>query len=427
MISNLKVKSEFSKNVLILMTGTVVAQAIPIAISPILTRIYSPKDFGLLALFFAILSIFSVIVNGRYESAVMLPKKDEDALHIFALGIVINTLISIALLVIVIIFNDSITKALGDDEISLWLYFIPIALFFTGLFNILNGINNRKKNYKDIASATITKSIVMALIQVLVGLVKSGAGGLILGQIVAQFFANVKLFKNIVKDKKTLFSIKRLKIIALAIKYKKFPIFSVPSALANVLSGHLTNILISSFYSVATLGFYSLVQRVLGIPSALIGNSIGQVYYEEATRERKKNGVVSSIFNATLKKLIIVGFPSFFILFFIIEELFAFVFGEEWRVAGHYAQIVIPMFFICFVVSSLSSTYDIFEALKIELLWQIALLVGSVIIVIIAHIMSVKFDNLLIALSLYISILQLISLYIMKKISSKKGKIDDKY
>jgi len=419
-----KIKSEFSRNVLILMTGTVVAQAIPIAISPILTRIYSPEDFGLLALFFAILSIFSVIVNGRYENALMLPKKEEDALHLFVLGIIINTVISIILLVIVIIFNASISKALGNNEISLWLYFIPIALFFTGLFNILNSINNRQKNYKDIASATITKSMVMALIQVFVGLVKSGAGGLILGQTVAQFFANVKLFKNIVKDKKIFFSIKKLKIIALAIKYKKFPIFSSPSALANVLSGHLSNILISSFYSIATLGFYSLVQRVLGIPSALIGKSIGQVFYEKATRERKKSGTISNIFIATLKKLIIIGFPSFFTLFFIIEELFAFVFGEEWRIAGHYAQIVIPMFFISFVVSSLSSTYDIFEALKIELLWQVALLIGSVIIVVVSHLMNIKFENLLIAFTLYISIMQLISLYIMKKISL--GKFNDK-
>jgi len=422
MIVNIKTRSEFSRNVLTLMTGTAVAQAIPIAISPILTRIYSPEDFGLFALFFAILSILSVITNARYESAVMLPKKDEDALHLFALGIIINTFFSITILVIVIVFNSSITKILGNEEISLWLYFIPISLFFTGLFNILTSMNNRQKNYKDMASATVTKSMVMALVQLVVGLVKSGASGLILGQILAQFFANVKLFKNIIKDKQEIFSIKRLKIIALAIRYKKFPIFSLPSALANVLAGQLSNILISSFYSVSTLGFYSLIQRILAIPSVLIGNSIGQVYYEEATRELKKNGVVINIFNSTLKKLIIIGLPSFFILFFIVEELFAFVFGEEWRVAGHYAQIVIPMFFMRFVVTSLSTTYDIFQALKIELVWQVVLLVGSVVIVIVSHLINIEFEKLLMALSIYISIMQLISLYIMKKISSKKVK-----
>jgi len=422
MIFNLQRKSEFTHNVLTLMTGTVIAQAIPIAISPILTRIYSPEEFGLFALFFAILSILSVLANGRYENALMLPKKDEDALHLFALGIIINIFLSIIILIIVTVFNDSITKALGNEEISLWLYFIPISLFFTGLFNILNSMNNRQKKYKDIASATITKSMVMALVQLVVGLIKSGAAGLILGQILAQFFANVKLFKNIIKDKKVIFSIKKLKIIALAIKYKKFPIFSLPSALANVLAGHFSNILISSFYSISTLGFYSFVERILGIPSALIGNSIGQVYYEEGIRERQESGWVIDTFNSTLKKLLIIALPSFSILFFIVEDLFAFVFGEEWRVAGFYAQIVVPMFFMRFVVSSLSSTYDIFQALKIELVWQVVLLLGSVLIVMISHLMNVEFEKLLIYLSLYISVMQLISLYIMKKISSKKVK-----
>ena len=90
MIQRLKPKSEFSKNVLTLMTGTTIAQAIPIAISPILTRIYTPEDFGVLALFVAITSIFGSIANGRYELAIMLPKKDENAINIFALGLIIT-------------------------------------------------------------------------------------------------------------------------------------------------------------------------------------------------------------------------------------------------------------------------------------------------------------------------------------------------
>ena len=84
MLTKLKPKSEFTRNVLTLMTGTTIAQAIPIAISPILTRLYTPKDFGVLALFVAITSIFGSIANGRYELAIMLPKKDEDAINIFA-------------------------------------------------------------------------------------------------------------------------------------------------------------------------------------------------------------------------------------------------------------------------------------------------------------------------------------------------------
>jgi len=77
MLTKFKPKSEFSRNVLTPMTGTTITQAIPIAISPILTRIYTPEDFGVLALFVAITAIFGGIANGRYELATMLPKKDK--------------------------------------------------------------------------------------------------------------------------------------------------------------------------------------------------------------------------------------------------------------------------------------------------------------------------------------------------------------
>ena len=417
MIRILKPKSEFGRNLLTLMTGTIVAQAIPIAISPILTRIYSPEDFGLLALFLAILSLFSVAVNARYESAVMLPKKDEDAINIFALGIIINSTISLTLFIIIVLFNDSITNMLGNSNISVWLYFIPLTLFFTGLFNILNTYNNRQKHYRDIADATILKSMVMAVVQVGVGLVKSGASGLISGQILSQFFANMRLLKNITTNRKLIDSIGILKIIALAKKYKNFPKFSLPSAFANVLSGHLSNILISIFYSVTTLGFYSIVQRVLGIPSAMMGQSIGQVYYEEGVQEKKKTGMAKEIFKSTFKRLVFFGFFSFFILFFVVEELFAFVFGEEWRLAGQYAQIVIPMFFIRFVVSTLSVTYDMFGYLKVELIWQLTLLIGTILIVVVSNFMNIEFKNLLIFISIYTIVMQLISLFILKQIA----------
>ena len=222
MLNRLKPKSEFSRNVLTLMTGTTIAQAIPIAISPILTRIYTPEDFGVFALFIAITAIFSSIANGRYELAIMLPKKEEDAINIFALGFIITSAISFFLLVLVLIFQNDFVELLQNKSIGIWLYFVPITVFFTGLFNILNHFNNRKKYYKDIANATILKSIVLAIVQLLIGFMKQGVAGLISGQIISQFFANTKLLKNIIKDKILISKISKVKMIALAKRYRDF-------------------------------------------------------------------------------------------------------------------------------------------------------------------------------------------------------------
>jgi O-antigen/teichoic acid export membrane protein len=395
------------------MTGTTIAQAIPIAISPILTRIYTPEDFGIFALFLAITSIFGSIANGRYELAIMLPKKDEDAINIFALGFIITAAMSLLLLILVIMFHDYFVTLLNNNEIGMWLYFVPIAVFFIGFFNILSYFNNRKKNYRDIANATIFKSIVLAIVQLSIGFFMQVASGLITGEIVSRMFANMRLLKNILKDKVLISSINRVRIIALAKKYKDFPKFSMWAILANTLSQHLANILISSFYSVATLGFYSLVQKVLAMPTALIGGSISQVFFQEAITEKHQTGKAIKTFNSTVKKLIIIGLPSFGALFFVVEDLFAFAFGEEWRIAGIYAQIVIPLFLIRFIVSPITLTAIVFEKTALDLFFQLGMLAIIVLLIYISNDMKTFLVSMSYALSayyfLYLNLMYIIS------------------
>jgi O-antigen/teichoic acid export membrane protein len=418
MIDKLKPKSEFNKNVITLMTGTTIAQAIPIAISPILTRLYTPQDFGVFAFFLAITAIFGSIANARYELAIMLPKKDEDAINIFALGFIISTIISFLILVLVVLFNEYFVKLLGNKEIGIWFYFLPITVFLSGLWNNLSYFNNRKKQYKDLAKATIIKSIVIAIVQLSIGFIKGGAAGLISGQIVSQFFANTKLLSNIVKNKFLVSRISIAKIREAAKRYINFPKFSIWAVLANTLSHNMTSILISAFYSITTLGFYSLVQRLLGIPSAIIAQSIGQVFFQQGMEEKRKTGTAIKTFNKTIKKLIIIGVPSFGVLFFIAEDLFAFIFGEEWRITGIYAQIVIPLFFIRFICSPVSLIVAIFENQKIGLCTNLILLLSATGLLLYSSFNSFEFDKFLYLFSTVLSLEYLSFLIYYKKLSS---------
>ena len=419
MIDRLKLKSEFNKNVITLMTGTTMAQAIPVAISPILTRLYTPQDFGVFTFFLAMTAIFGSIANARYELAIMLTKKDEDAINIFALGFIISTIISFLILILIVLFNEYFVGLLGNKEIGMWFYFLPITVFLSGLWNNLNFFNNRKKQYKDLAKATIVKSIVVAIIQLSIGFIKSGAAGLISGQIFSQFFANTKLLSNILKNKVLVSKISTSKVRAAAKRYINFPKFSIWGVLANKLSHNLTSILISAFYSITTLGFYSLVQRLLGIPSSIIGQSIGQVFFQQGTEEKRKTGIAIKTFNNTVKKLIIIGFPSFSVLFFIAEDLFAFIFGEEWRVTGTYAQIVIPLFFIRFVSSSVSSIIIIFEKQKIGFYMDLILLLSATCLLLYSTFNSFEFNKFLYLFSTVLSLEYLFFLIYYKKLSSR--------
>ncbi len=390
MINKLKPKSEFSRNVLTLMTGTTIAQAIPIAISPILTRIYTPEDFGVFALFIAITSILGTIANARYELSIMLPKKDEDAINIVALGFIITCFITFLTLVFVIFFNNYFTNLLGNTEIGFWLYFVPLTIFFSGLFNILNYFNNRKKNYKYLRNATILKSIVLAIVQLSVGLMKSGASGLITGSIISNMVANMKLVQNILKDKILISKIRKVKIIALAKKYKDFPKHSMISSLFDNLSLQLPSILIPKIFSFSISGYFFFANKIVNLPSALISGSIGQVYLQKIT-ENKNNGIeIFPIFKNTITKLFFIALPITIIGYITSPYIFPLLFGEKWKISGEIAQYLFLIFLIRFCVSPMSASFIPAMELKKAAFWQYLYFISSILLFIISFYLELE-------------------------------------
>jgi O-antigen/teichoic acid export membrane protein len=223
----------------------------------------------------------------------------------------------------------------------------------------------------------------------------------------------MKLLKNITKDKALISKISKIKMIALARRYKDFPKFTLWAGLLNTSSTQLTNILISSMFSVKTLGFYSLTQRLLAMPSALIGNSISQVLFQEASKEKQNTNYINISFYSTLKKLIFISLPSFFILYFIVEDLFAFVFGEEWKIAGTYAKILIPLFAISFIVSPLTILNQVNKKNKLGMQWQIGLLFLYMSILYISSYLSFDFITTLQSITFFISCYYLFFLYLI--------------
>ncbi len=373
----LKNKSEFTKNIVTLITGTAVAQAIPIAISPILTRIYTPEDFGVFALFIAIISIFGIIANARYELAIMLPKKDEDAINIFVLGFIITCFITLFLLILVIVFNDYLKIFLENEEIGFWLYFVPIAVFFSGMYNILNYFNNRKKNYKDLRNATILKAIVLAIVQLSIGFIKSGASGLISGQLISNMFANIKLLRNILKNKILVSKISKIKIIALAKKYKKFPKYSLPSSFCDITTTQLPFFLLPKIFGLQISGFFFLSKRIISLPASLIASSISQVYFQNLSDAKKNKERVFPIFIDTIKKLFLIALPTSLLMFLFSPIIFEIIFGKDWLISGEIAKYLALVFFITFIVSPLSISFTVSMELRRSAFWQYLYLITS--------------------------------------------------
>ncbi|EIO3996956.1 oligosaccharide flippase family protein, partial [Vibrio vulnificus] len=179
-----------------------------------------------------------------------------------------------------------------------------------------------------------------------------------------------------------------------------FPLVSVWSILANNLSTHLVNIIISSMYSLSTLGYFTFTQKILGLPTSIVGNSIGQVYFQQAAIEKKNKGTAWETYKNTFIKLFCISIVFFLPLLFVVEDLFSFVFGKEWRVAGQYAQILIPFFAVRFIATALSNTNNLFEKQYLALLWQLFLLILNVCVIYLGFVFELEFIDLLYCISM---------------------------
>ena len=243
------------KNVLTLVSGTAFAQAVPLLISPIISRIYSPEEFGVFTLFLSITQILASLANGRYELAIILPKKEKQAVNIFLLCIIITVSVSLLSFLIIWIGYDYFSILLNSNSDAPWLFLVSLSIFASGIFNAFNYYYTRKKRYPLISQSTISKGGSSGIVQVILGGV-GATNGLIIGQVLSSFLGNVLYIKNFIHYRLyRLFNWKEVK--SQAIVHSDFPKYSVWGIFLNTFSQNFVNFFISSLYSTTTLGYYS--------------------------------------------------------------------------------------------------------------------------------------------------------------------------
>ncbi|MEI6766180.1 MAG: oligosaccharide flippase family protein [Bacteroidota bacterium] len=362
---------KFSRNVLTLMTGTVISQAIPIAISPILTRIYTPEDFGLFALFFSVTSILSIVISARYEMTIILPEDDKDAVNILFLSLVITTAVSIVTLILVLLFSDVFALWLHEPKIAGWLIFIPLSVFMIGIYQALSYWLNRKSRYTALSGTRITRSVGASLASLGLGFTSLKPGGLILGDTIGQSITSGYVAWDFWRnDRHLVHSITRANTLRLAKRYQHFPKFNMFSGLLEKGSGQVPMLLITSFWGLAVSGLFSLSMRVISVPGSVIARAIGDVFRQQANEEFLEKGNCRRSFRKMTILLSGLGIVPFSALFIFATPIFKFAFGSEWAVAGDYARIMTIMFFLQFIVSPLSNMFLIAEKQKIDLMIQ---------------------------------------------------------
>lgn len=363
------VKSEYVRNVLTLMSGTTIAQAIPVAVTPILTRIYSPAELGLFAVYMASIFIGAMIATGRLEMAVLITRKDSEALQLAVISFIISGIISLLALVAIIIWGRQIATLSGQPGLEKWLYIVPFSIFLLSVYKVLLHWLNRKKQYGLISQNRVIQSGSISALQVAVGLAPKITTGLAIADCLGRAAALLLILRRITATVK-LPEFNRVRQYALLRRYRKFPFLGSPASLLNVLSLQMPYMIIPAIFTSAVAGMYFLVFRVLMLPIALIGEAMMEVFRSRAMEDLRQQGTCRPLFIKTLLSLTVIGLPPALLLILFGQEIFAFVFGEDWREAGLYATILAPMALFRLACAPLGGVLFIREKLKLVLLLQ---------------------------------------------------------
>ena len=368
MKSKFKPKSEYFRNIFTLLSGTSVAQAIPIMVTPVLTRLYTPEEFGVFALFLSIVTIGALISTGRYEIAIMLPKNKENSKQVMFLGMFISFAFCLLLLVVSIFFSKKIESIFGVAGLADWIYLVPISVFTMSVYNSLNYWMSRNRAFNFLSLSRVLQSTSVSSFQILIGYFLSLKLGLIISDLLGRMLTMLFLFKHFFRKDK--FTFRRKRMLVLASKYKKFPIYELPASTFNSAALQSPFFLIPIIFGTVTSGLYFVVFRVVMMPVSLLGSAVLEAFRVHATESMRKEGSCNRVFLKTLMILFLFGVTPTLLLMAWGPELFSFVLGKEWRLAGVYAQILAPMALVRLISSPLSYMFFLKEKLKLNLLYQ---------------------------------------------------------
>lgn len=363
--------NRFVRSVLVLVGGTAGAQLLAVLAAPILTRLYSPESFGMLAVFVSVVSLFSVVAGLKYELAIPLPEDERDAAALTILSLILIFAVAVISAFSLYWWGYTLTEAMESPSLADYLWLAPIAVALTGIYNLFTYWAIRLKEFPVIAKTKMRQQVVAIAMQV--SIFKLGGLGLLVGYVAGTGMGVISLARKVFGRKS--WGSQPIERVGYVLKrYRNFPIFSTWGGFLNTAGAQLPPLLFASMFGAAYAGFYALAHRLVAMPMGLVGQAVGQVFLSDASVQYH-SGELASTLNKVHKMLIKLILPptAFLILFGV--PAFSFAFGDDWGMSGEVASWLSLWMLMAFTTSPLSSVFIVAEKQHLGMIMQALLLV----------------------------------------------------
>jgi O-antigen/teichoic acid export membrane protein len=330
----------FLPNVMVVMTGTGLAQALTVCLAPVLSRLYGPGEFGQYGSFLSVAAVLSAGLTLQYSEALMLPDKDEEAASLFWAGSCSAVALGFVFTLSALLLPSWWLSLVRAPALAGWLWLIPLAALFAGLKQNLSAWCARRKTFRPSAAAQVARSVTVNSAQTTAGALGWGTGGLIGGAMLGDLLAGLGLLFWVGRHDGALLraGARRQQALAAARAHKDFAFYSTPQNVMNAVSQGAPVILLIHYFGVATGGLYALAIRVLELPMNFILGSLRQVLFQKLSEVHNDGGDLRRLFRKTTALLLGLSLAPAAIGFVLAPWAFALVFGQRWAVAGEYAR-----------------------------------------------------------------------------------------
>lgn len=347
-------EKDFVRSVGVLAGGTAFAQALSVLALPILTRLYTPADFSVLAVYTSALAMIAVVACLRLEIAVPMPERDEDAANILVLALTFSAVFSFATGIAIYLFPDRVIALLRQPAFSPYMWLLPIGVWLASSYAAFQFWASRKKRFLIIAKTRMMQAVGGSGTQLILGWAGIAPLGLLLGHMFSSGAGLLGLGRQAQKDiLPCVGAINRSNLRRMLREYSRFPKYSTLDALANSVGIQLPVIIIAALAVGPDAGYLMLATRVMAAPMALIGGAVSQVYLSRAADELRSGTL--DIFTAdVLKGLIRTGFGPLLVVGIIAPTAFSIIFGKDWTRAGDLVAWMTPWFALQFLSSPIS-------------------------------------------------------------------------
>lgn len=393
---NLKNRSEFIKNILKLITGTAIAQLLTIAFSPVVQRLFTQEEWGFFALVSSIYGVVALVAGGRYDVALLVPKRNVDAVNLLGLSLFVN--LGFALLFYLALYLISLVGY--GARLGVWYYLLPVFVLIVGFSQSLVAWNNRRKRYREIATFRISQSLFNNVFTITTSLIKVPFNGVLTAYLGSGVISLLVAIYQIKADFRLMLrGITFRRMVFVGKKYVRFPLINTFQALLDALQLNGLIYIISFLFGDYFVGIFSLSIRILFLPMGFIGGAIAQVFYQEANSLIHQKQPLYPLVKRTIKMSSLVITPVFIVLVLAGPLLFSFVYGKEWVGSGVYARYLAAWVCIDFVRASLSQIPLIFNRHHVLLIFSIASNSLILLVFIAGYFMELNLGTILIVIS----------------------------